>query len=548
MSLHAQSIFTQAAENNRMNRRQFLGVSAAALGSMALMPGYSSASSTGAKQKRPNIVFILTDNQPTWMLGCYGSKTVKTPNIDRLASEGIRFTRAFACNGLCSPTRASLMTGLMPSQHGIHDWIQDTALPNYPKDWCAVQEFRTLPVTLANRGYRTAMIGKYHMGQPTHVMPGFQHWVTFPYGHTLDFWNNTIFENGRTYELKGRHIVEFFARKGAEYIREQKGDKPFYLQLNFDGPYLLPPTNLGKDNNRFYADYTGSEFADWPKEELDPVYDFIIGGRPDNPNDFNLNLAYQIKKMHLDPASMANTASQNAVVDYGVKLVMDALKEAGLDEDTLVVYATDQADSYGQHGLYGHTNMTIPSRLYDGLMNVPFIVRRPGTIPAGQVSDLMIGQYDIMPTLLDAAGFGNVTVANSPGRSFMPYLYNKSLPAWHDEIYYEQEETRGIRTTMYAYWKRLHTGKAAWKPALFDIQGDPGQYKDLYGKPGYETIVAELDAKVNAFFARYADPQYDLWKQGKTKSYTSRTAHIDQAYGMSWQPDYGTKPLFADTV
>lgn len=548
MSTHVQSILTQAAENNSLSRRQFLGVSAAALGAVALMPGCGSDSGSSPDQQAPNIVFILTDNQPAWMLGCYGSQTVKTPNIDRLASEGIRFTRAFACNGLCSPTRASLMTGLMPSQHGIHDWIQDAALPNYPSDWCAVQEFRTLPLTLANRGYQTAMIGKYHLGQPTQVMPGFQHWITFPYGHTLDFWNNIIFDNGRTYDLKGQHIVQFFAQKGAEYIKGRSKNKPFYLQLNFDGPYLLPPTNSGVDPNPFYADYVNSTFPDWPKQELDPIYDLIISGRPDNPDDFNLHLAYQIKDMHLNPVAMANTASQNAMVDYGVKIVMDALREAGLDENTLVVFATDQADSYGQHGLYGHTNMTIPSRLYDGLMNVPFIVRRPGTIPAGQVSDLMIGQYDIMPTLLDVAGFGNVTVANTPGRSFAPHLVNKPLSGWPEEIYFEQEETRGIRTTKYAYWKRRHSDKAVWKPSLFDIQRDPGEYRDLYGKAGYDQVIAELDVRVDAFFARYSDPQYDLWHQGNTKSYTDRTRHIDEAYGMPWQPDYSTKPLFVDKV
>jgi arylsulfatase A-like enzyme len=289
----------------------------------------------------------------------------------------------------------------------------------------------------------------------------------------------------------------------------------------------------------------GGNYPDWPREDLNPVYDEIIAGRPDDPDDFNLHLAYQIKQMHLDPASMANTASQNAVVDYGVKIVMDALKAAGLDENTLVIYATDQADSYGQHGLYGHTNMTVPSRMYDTLMNVPFIVRQPGVITPNQVSDLMIGQYDILPTLLDFAGFGNVPIANTPGRSFAPYLINQQMADWPDEIYYEQEESRGIRTGRYAYWKRL---KSDWKPSLFDIQSDPGQYNDLYGKSGYENLVAELDDKVNAFFTRYSDPQYDLWKQGMTKSYTSRTEHMDQYYGMNWQMDNKTKPQFIDTV
>lgn len=99
------------------------------------------------------------------------------------------------------------------------------------------------------------------------------------------------------------------------------------------------------------------------------------------------------------------------------------------------LFATDQADSYGQHGLYGHANQTIPSRLYDGLMNIPFIMRRPGTIAANQVSDLMIGQYDIMPTLLDMAGFGHVPIANTPGRSFAAHVAHRPLVDWPEEIY-----------------------------------------------------------------------------------------------------------------
>jgi arylsulfatase A-like enzyme len=516
-------------------------MSAAALGATAL--ARSPLFAAMAKGKRPNILFILSDNQPASMLGCYGNPDIKTPHIDRLASEGVRFTRAFASNGLCSPTRATLMTGLIPSQHGIHDWIDDRAVSEWPKDWCAVQEFRTLPLTLANRGYRTAMIGKYHLGQPKYPMPGFQDWITFPYGHTLDFWHNTIIDNGKEYKNDGRHIVEFFAEKGADYIRKQDGERPFYLQLNFDGPYLLPPTNLGPDPNPFYKEYVGKEFKAWPRTRFNENLLREIDG-PDDPQNMERHMLYDLIRMHQDPESMANTASQNAVVDAGVGKVMEALKEKGLDENTLVVFSTDQADFYGQYGLYGHTNFTLPASLYDCVLNVPLIMRQPGTIASDKVRYLMVGQYDIMPTILDCAGFGDVEIANSPGRSFARQLRGEALEGWGDEVYFEQEESRGIRTPKFAYWKRL---KGFGPAELFDVEKDPGQNHNLFGQPGYDDVVRELDQKLTAFFERYADPKYDLWKGGKTKSFTGRTAIVNKMTKIGWAQDSTIWPLFKDT-
>jgi arylsulfatase A-like enzyme len=107
-----------------------------------------------AQDAPPNILFIVADNQPASILGIYGNPDVKTPNIDRLANEGLRFTRAFAVHGMCSPTRATLLTGLLPSQHGVQDWLDDEEMSNWPSDWNAIREYRTLPYTLKKRGYR----------------------------------------------------------------------------------------------------------------------------------------------------------------------------------------------------------------------------------------------------------------------------------------------------------------------------------------------------------------------------------------------------------
>jgi arylsulfatase A-like enzyme len=169
-----------------------------------------SALSAEAKDIQPNILLIVVDNQPASILGAYGNPDVKTPNIDRLADEGVRFTRAFAVHGMCSPTRATLLTGLLPSQHGVQDWLDDEEMKNWPSDWNAIREYRTLPYTLKSREYQTSLIGKWHLGQPRPPDGWFDHWVTFSLGHTVDFWNNEINYNSKKYKLEGKHSVDLF--------------------------------------------------------------------------------------------------------------------------------------------------------------------------------------------------------------------------------------------------------------------------------------------------------------------------------------------------
>ena len=504
-------------------------------------------------QEHPNILFILTDNQAQAALGVYGNLDVKTPNIDRLASEGILFNNVFAANGMCSPTRATLMTGLLPSQHGVHNWLDDHNLEDWPENWSVVEEFRTLPLTLQNRGYDTAMIGKWHLGQPWESSIGYEHWVTFTYGHTLDFWNNNVIENGNQYDVKDKHIVDFFTDKAVEYIESHDGQNPFYLQLNYDVPYTLPPTNFGPAKNQFYSDYEGIEFQSMPHE---PVHDQIISqiSKPWNQTQWDLessgeaqstmnSMMWMIIQMQNDPESYANHLSQNAVVDDGVGRVLDALKENGLDENTLVVFSTDQGDLFGQHGHWGHTIMFSPAHLYDVGLNVPFIVRHTGTIEPNQVNDMMIGQYDLVPTIVDYLGYGDVNFENSPGRSFAPALKGINMSEWEEDVFFEQEETRGIRTNDFSYWKRI---SGLGDPELYDMQKDPGQTLNVYGNPDYANVVEELDQKLTEFFAQYADPKYDLWDGGTAKGTVQRPEMFKELYGNEWETISEELPKFSE--
>ena len=489
----------------------------------------------------PNILFILTDNQAASLLGTYGNQDIRTPNVDRLAKEGIQFNRAFAVNGMCSPTRATLMTGLMPSQHGLHSWLDDEMLDTWPKHWSAVAEFRTLPLTLKNRGYQTAMIGKWHLGQPWKASIGYQHWITFTDGHTVDFWKNTIIENENIYKVEDRHIVDFFTEKAVEYIQEYDGKTPFYLQLNYDGPYTNPPTNMGPARNRYYKEYVGKEFKSFPRVAFNKnVVDQLLD--PDNTSPFFMNKHRQGLAMHNDPETMANVASQNTLVDDGVGKVLSALAEKGLDENTLVIFSSDQGNFYGQHGLWQHTIVTKPSSMYETAMNIPLIIRQPGSIKAAQISEELIGQYDIPVTILDYVGYGDVKLDNSPGKSFLALLLGEEVE-WQDAVFFEQEETRGIRTDRFSYWKRLRT---TGEHSLFDLKKDPEQNRDVYGDPEYTSIIAELDEKLDVFFEQYSDSEYDLWKGGIAKGSVDRPEIFQNLYGKNWRAKAEIKAEFKE--
>ena len=183
-----------------------------------------------------NIILIMSDNHAAGMLGCYGNSEVSTPRLDQMAAEGLKFNQAYCVNAMCSPCRASVLTGLMPSQHGVHTWIDDRTPDKIPAGWNAIEEFQTMPELLKRNGYKTALIGKYHLGDARQVKNDFDHWVTFPHGHTVDFWGNTIIENGETYRADG-HSVDFFTDKAIDYLEQQSADQPFFLFLPFNGPY-----------------------------------------------------------------------------------------------------------------------------------------------------------------------------------------------------------------------------------------------------------------------------------------------------------------------
>jgi arylsulfatase A-like enzyme len=228
---------------------------------------------------------------------------------------------------------------------------------------------------------------------------------------------------------------------------------------------------------------------------------------------------------------MANVASQNTMVDDAVGRVLKALDESGLADSTLVIFSSDQGNFYGQHGLWQHTVVTSPSNLYEAALNIPLIMRQPGRVQAGGIDEHLIGQYDIPATILDYLGI-EVSFENSPGRSFAGQLAGQAAP-WEEVVFYEQEESRGIRTPEFAYWKRLPgTGSAE----LYDMKRDPEQNVNIIDDPVYRETSLALDQRLSAFFDSFSDPKYDLWNGGTAKGSVIRVEMFKKLYGPQWSP------------
>jgi len=443
----------------------------------------------------PNLLVIMTDNHGEWTLGCYGNRDIATPNIDRLAADGMLFSRAFANNAVCSPTRATFLTGLMPSGHGVHCFLGTQGLQMGPVARNAMQELRTLPEVLAARGYECGLIGKWHLGDNLRPQEGFTTWVTMPHGATATFHDAEVIENGGV-RKEPSHLTEFWTRRAIEFI-ERPRERPFFLMLTYNGPYGLGRSMLEEPRNRHAGRYAGEPPACFPREPMHPWLHATT------------NLFYSA-------TARRRYASEISGIDDGVGEVLAALKRRGLDGRTTVILTADQGLACGQHGLWGMGDHTRPLSAFEWTMRVPLIWRHAGRIPVGQKADIMVSHCDAMPTILDWLGFPDDLPRDPPrpGRSYAAALEGKPLPGWDNVIFFEFENVRAIRTDRWKYVERIHEGPNE----LYDLAADPDERRNLAQDPAYDAPRKQLGDRSRAFFQRYADPKWDLWNGGRSKS------------------------------
>ena len=272
---------------------------------------------------RPNVLFIITDNQSDWTLGCYGNDEIRTPNIDALSAGGVRFDNAYCVNPVCSPNRATYLTGRMPSQHGVHNWLgrEEPDSQIGPDAYRTIEEFETLPALLTLNGYRAGMVGKWHLGDSLHPQLGFEYWFAKPKGHTSSFynaeaiWNGVVYIEPRYYtDVIADHAIDFLENHGAEAT----GDRPFFLYVGFNGPYGLDNDLRTGHSNRWTDYYADRELECFPR--LEP-----------HPN--------QVQYLDLLGSQTARSGYAAAIsgVDDAVARILDRIDAMKERENTLIV-------------------------------------------------------------------------------------------------------------------------------------------------------------------------------------------------------------------
>lgn len=462
----------------------------------------SSVSVTAAAE-RPNVVVIMTDNHGAWTLGCYGNPEIRTPHIDRLAAEGTLFTRAFANNPVCSPTRATFLTGLMPSQHGVHCFLRGGRLQVGPEARNTLAEFTSLPEILKQAGYRCGLVGKWHLGDNLHPQEGFDdYWITMPHGGTSTFYDAPILEGGQE-RSEPQYLTDFWTRHAVQFIDQHAGEEqPFFLFLTYNGPYSLGRLLLQPGRNRHAAYYADKDLKSFPDSKS-------------HPWQFS-NLDY-----HNNPVSEQRVATEVSGVDDGVGTILETLRRHQIDDDTLIVFLADQGWVGGHGGFFGMGDHTRPLTAREGMMQIPLIVRHPGRVAAGRRSAQMVSGCDLLPTILDHLQLAQHTPTNPPlsGQSFAA-SWNPGQPPelspaeLNRPVYYEIENLRCVRTDRWKYIHRFPNGPHE----LYDLQQDPDEFNNLATSSEHRDQRKRLNAQLTEFFDQYAEPKYDLWQGGGSQS------------------------------
>jgi arylsulfatase A-like enzyme len=458
--------------------------------------------------ERPNILFIMTDDHAAHALSCYGSKINTTPHLDKLASDGIRFERAFVCNSICTPSRATLLTGKYSHLNGT---------PVFNTFNGAQQ---TVSKLLQAGGYHTMMVGKWHLGSaPT----GFDYWNILPgQGRYFD----PILYNATGARVYPGHASEVLTDIGIEAIKNRPKNKPFFMMLHHKAPhrewqpdavnaakfadikvpepatlrddYATRPAALPENAQTVRRDLTRKDLKLIPPENLtQQAKNQWLAVKPETA-DIEENgvkrtlsgeelFAWKYQKYMKDYLACVQG------VDDQVGRLRAWLEEEGLSKNTVVIYTTDNGFFLGDNGMYDKRFMYEPS------LRIPLLVSWPGVIQAGSTTRLFAINADYAPTFLDIASLP--IPKDIQGHSLIPLLKGESPKDWRSSMYYRYYHDPGHHNTRAHYGVRTQTHKLIhyWKKnawELFDLSQDPAEQKNIYDAPEAASFVTTLKAEL----------------------------------------------------
>lgn len=463
---------------------------------------------------RPNIVFIFTDDHATHAISAYGSKINKTPNLDRIANEGMLFRNCFCTNSICAPSRAVILTG----KHSHLNGVLDNSLTFDGSQ-------QTFPKLLQKAGYQTAMIGKWHLkSEPT----GFDHWMVLLGQGT---YYNPVFRTPEGQVKKIGYCTDIVTDEALTWLKEGRDqDKPFLLMYQHKAPHrewAPGPNHLTMYDGEtipepptLFDDYEGRSSA--AKQQAMTLEKHFTARdaklvAPGNLTPEQLeawNAAYgpknqKFKEENPTGPDLVRWRYQRYIKDYlrciasvddNVGRVLDYLEESGLDKNTVVVYSSDQGFYLGDHGWYDKRWM------YEESLRMPFMVKWPGVTKAGSVNEELVQNLDFAETFLEIAGAE--IPADMQGRSTVPLLKGESPEDWRKSIYYHYYEFPGAHSVRRHYgvrtdrYKLIHYYRIGeWE--LFDLTQDPDELKSVYNDPKYAEVQARLSEELKRLRDQY---------------------------------------------
>ena len=502
-----------------MKRREF--VKSVGWGTAAVAAGMRPRLFGADPPPRPNILFIMADDHTTQAMSCYGGRLNATPNMDRIAREGVRFDDCFCTNGICAPSRAVILTGKHSHVNGLRDNAQvfDGSQVTFPK-------------LLREAGYRTGIVGKWHLkSDPT----GFDDWRILP--GQGEYYNPDFIENGEKRNRPG-YVTDLITDDSIDFLEDAEARKqPFLLMMHHKAPHRNWQPAV-----RHMTLYDDAEFPEPPtlfddyatrsraaaeqemtiRDHMTLESDLKLGPPPERLDEGQKRAweaAFGPKRDAFRQAALSGDALVRwkyrrylqdylgcvAAVDESVGRILEGLDRSGLAPKTLVIYTSDQGFFLGEHGWFDKRFM------YEEALRMPLVMRLPGRIPAGSVMNNMLTNVDFAPTLLDAAGLK--TPAAMQGRSFLPLAETGRVSGWPESIFYHYYEFPdvhmvkrhyGVRTERYKLIHFYHDIDA-WE--LYDLERDPGELKNVYAEPAYAAVRRDLERELLRLQKLYGDSE-----------------------------------------
>jgi len=451
----------------------------------------SGRAQTPPATKRPNVVFVLTDDQRWDAISLHpNSGPLKTPNIDRLGHEGVYFRNAFATTALCSPSRATIQTGVYAHVHGVNNNF--TEFPANTETW---------PLDLHTAGYETAYVGKYHMGEDNdEKRPGFDYFATHR-GQGQYFDTEWRINNGERKVIPGyyTHIVTTLAE---DWIKDRKGDKPWAIMIGHKAPhsFYTPEEKYKTAFANVHIPYPASAFMlddkpEWYKQRL-PTWHGIYGP------------LFDFRKTFPDSTPAGVTSFEEMVrsywrtilsVDDSVGQIYALLKQRGELDNTIFIFTSDHGLLNGEHGMVDKRTAHEPT------IRVPLVVRYPGLTAPSQprVVDRMVLTTDFAPSILDIVGLPRG--AKMQGRSWKALAQGRPDPNWRKSyVYmynYEKQfpYTPNVRALRTEDWKyvRYPNSPTPHMAELYDLKADPDELVNLINEPRYRARVKAMHEELD---------------------------------------------------